>query len=94
MTQDEFNAETIKQINAARGMLIRLQGEIHSLQALCMALAEQNGIGAEKLEEDFEENLLLAVEQLAPASQHPESYQKFREGLLDRIYRGQRSGPK
>lgn len=81
MNEKEFRAGVMEELHSIHSLLVKLTNADYCQKALLFALAEQPTIHLEKLEEDYEDNLMLLLAQVPPDLQHPETYEKYREGL-------------
>ena len=85
MEQLEFQQKVMKALSDQQSILKRMTNYNQCLQALCLALAEQEGLDRQKLEADYEANLLRVQEQMPPHHQDPETYRTFEEALRSRL---------
>lgn len=81
MNEEEFRASVMEELHSINRLLLKLTNTDYCHQALLVALAEQPSIRQEKLEEDYEVNLMLLLAQVPPDHQHPETYEKYHEAL-------------
>ena len=81
MNEKEFRAGVMEELHSIHSLLLKMSNADYCQKALLLAIAEQPSIRLEKLEEDYEENLMLLLAQVPPDLQHPETYEKYREAL-------------
>jgi hypothetical protein len=87
MNNDEFQAKVTKALAEQHSALRRLWCYNQCVQALSLALAEQQGLDLQQLEGDYEDNLQRAQEQTQPHLQDREIYEGFAKSLQDRLQR-------
>ena len=87
MNQQEFNQQVLEELHAISSVLIRLTNYDYCLRALCLALAEQDGLDRRKLEADYEDNLQRVQEQVPPDQQVRAVFEEFSQALQDRLQR-------